>query len=89
MPDCKFQPAGFFLDLIVSSVWQHGGLGQAPFVRFSQQLNMVAEGGLAERSRTFRLGHLCAGTFRRREGQLQQISVFAFSLNLNKHCKLE
>ena len=28
-------------------------------------------------------------TFMRREGQLQQISVFAFSLNLNKHCKLE
>ena len=32
-------------------------------------------------------GHLGTGTFRRREGQLQQISVFA-SLNLKKHCKL-
>ena len=44
------------------------------------------------------LDHLCAvieastiyaRTFSRREGQLQQISVFAFSLNLRKHCKLE
>ena len=34
-------------------------------------------------------GHLRDGTFRCREGQLQQISVFAFSLNIKKHCKLE
>ena len=54
--------------------------------------------------RTFRRGLLAADfyapgllsagtfrrrTFRRREGQLQQISVFAFSLNLKKHCELE
>ena len=34
-------------------------------------------------------GNLGTGTFRRQEGQLQQISVFAFLLNLNKHCKLK
>ena len=33
---------------------------------------------------TFRHHNLGAGTFMRREGQLQQISVFAFLLNLKK-----
>ena len=42
---------------------------------------------------TFRRRNICANiytrTFKHQEGQLQQISVFAFSLILKKHCKLE